>query len=362
MTLSQHDADDVVEAVGVLGAPLTLEGLRHEAVRVVHGLVPSMSATWNEISSTGEIEVVGIPEVEPWPGGQEAFARLIVDHPVIAQIRRTNDGRPCAISDLWSVEEFHRSALYREFYSYLGAEDQLSFTVPSPHILIGVALNRERRGFSTRDRTVANLMRPHLLQAYRNAIANEQIRYLIEVVDDLSTERKEGVLMLSRQGTPEHWTPGAVSLLNQWFPSGTSGQLPKQLAEWLRREAETRPAAPTWPLVFERGARRLVVRRLKSVEDARQNDVLLVTERLAGPEPPDLTRLGLSVRQGEALGLVARGLTNTQVAIQLGISVRTVEGHLSQAYGLLGVSNRTAASSLIHQMEMADQEVRGAVV
>ena len=260
-TLSQADADRVVEGVGNLASPLTLEGLRQEAVRVVHGLVPAISTTWNEISSTGGIEVVGIPEVEPWPGGEETFARLIIDHPVIAQIRRTNDGRPRAISDLWSVEEFHRSALYREFYSHLGAEDQLSFTVPSPHILIGVALNREKRGFSARDRTVANLMRPHLLQAYRNAIANEQIRYLLDVLDDLSSERDEGVLVLSDHGTPEHWTPAATNLLNQGFPRGTSGQLPEQLDQWRRREEDSRPAAPTWPLVFERGARRLVVRR-----------------------------------------------------------------------------------------------------
>jgi DNA-binding NarL/FixJ family response regulator len=206
---------------------------------------------------------------------------------------------------------------------------------------------------------VANLMRPHLLQAYRNAIANEQIRYLLEVLDDLSRERDEGVLVLSGQGTPEHWTPAAANLLHQWFPRGASGQLPEQLEQWLRQE-DSRPAAPTWPLVFERGARRLVVRRLKSADDARQGDVLLMTERSAASSPPDLSRLGLSARQGEVLGLVARGLANRQIASQLQISVRTVEGHLSQAYGLLGVNSRRAAVSLVHQMELADQGVRGA--
>ncbi|HWE68374.1 MAG TPA: LuxR C-terminal-related transcriptional regulator [Acidimicrobiales bacterium] len=348
--------------MATLATPLALEGLRYEAVRVVHSLVPATSTTWNEISSDGNIDVVGVPEVEPWPGGESAFARLIVDHPVIAQIRRTNDGRPRAISDLWSEDEFHRSALYREFYSHLGAEDQLSFTVPSPHILIGVALNRSKRGFSARDRTVANLMRPHLLQAYRNAIANEQIGYLLEVVNDLSNERKEGVLLLNRKGTPEHWTPAAVNLLSHWFPAGASGQLPEQLVEWLKQDEGSRPMVPTWPLVFERGARRLVVRRLKSVHDARQDDVLLVSERLVGADPPDLTRLGLSSRQGEVLGLVARGLANAQIAVQLEISVRTVEGHLRQVYGLLGVNSRTAAVSLVHQMELADQGTRGSAV
>jgi DNA-binding CsgD family transcriptional regulator len=360
--LPQKDADRLVDGVANLAAPLTLEGLRQEAVHVVHELVPSMSTTWNEISSTGDIEVVGVPAVEPWPGGEEAFARLILDHPVIAQIRRTNDGRPRAISDLWSVEEFHRSALYREFYSYLGAEDQLSFTVPSPHILIGIALNRETRGFSERDRTISNMLRPHLLQAYRNAIANEQIRYLLEVLDDLSTERAEGVVVLSDQGAPEHWTPSATNLLGQWFPRRASGQLPDELKEWLRAEDDRVPVAPTWPLVFERGARRLVVRRLKSVEHGRHGEVLLVTQRLTESDLPDLSRLGLSARQGEVLGLVARGLSNGQIATRLKISIRTVEGHLNEAYGRLGVSSRTAAASLIHQLELTDQGTRGSAI
>jgi DNA-binding CsgD family transcriptional regulator len=46
---------------------------------------------------------------------------------------------------------------------------------------------------------------------------------------------------------------------------------------------------------------------------------------------------GLSEREAEVLKLVARGLTNAQVAKVLFISHRTVERHLNSVYSKLGV-------------------------
>jgi predicted ATPase/DNA-binding CsgD family transcriptional regulator len=53
---------------------------------------------------------------------------------------------------------------------------------------------------------------------------------------------------------------------------------------------------------------------------------------------------GLSAREAEVLKLVARGLTNAQVAQELFISPRTVNRHLNSVYAKLGVSSRAAAT------------------
>jgi predicted ATPase/class 3 adenylate cyclase/DNA-binding CsgD family transcriptional regulator len=53
---------------------------------------------------------------------------------------------------------------------------------------------------------------------------------------------------------------------------------------------------------------------------------------------------GLTAREVEVLRLVARGLTDAQVAEQLVISPRTVNTHLTSIYNKLGVDSRTAAS------------------
>lgn len=54
----------------------------------------------------------------------------------------------------------------------------------------------------------------------------------------------------------------------------------------------------------------------------------------------------LSAREAEVLDLVATGCTNAEVAEQLVLSVRTVERHLLNAYGKLGVRGRAAATAL----------------
>jgi len=53
---------------------------------------------------------------------------------------------------------------------------------------------------------------------------------------------------------------------------------------------------------------------------------------------------GLSEREAEVLRLVAKGLTNAEVARRLYVSPRTVDRHLSSVYRKLGVGSRTAAA------------------
>jgi DNA-binding CsgD family transcriptional regulator len=353
VALSERDTDGLLEHVARLAEPLSLEDLRHESVQVVHRLIPSVSASWNEINSRGGIEVVSVPDPGFWPAGPEAFARALAAHPVIAHIRKTNDGRPRAISDFWTAERFHASPLYRDFYSRLHAEDQLSFTVPTPDILIGVAINRDSIGFSSRDRTIANLLRPHILQAYRNAVAQEQIGVLMSIVDNLSSDRAAGLVVLAGTDAAEQVTPAAAELLAKWFPDDPVGHLPDQLAYWLQSLDRQVTRAPTWPLVFEDGGRRLVVRRLQAAQPS-DGDVLHVSEHPVGRQGQDLTRLGLSRRQAQVVRMAARGMSNAEIGVELGLSIRTVEGHMAEALERLGVRSRTAAANVIHQLDLGE--------
>ena len=58
----------------------------------------------------------------------------------------------------------------------------------------------------------------------------------------------------------------------------------------------------------------------------------------------------LSAREREVLGLAARGLDNDAIALELTLSVRTVERHLQNVYGKLGLQGRTARAAAVARL------------
>jgi len=63
------------------------------------------------------------------------------------------------------------------------------------------------------------------------------------------------------------------------------------------------------------------------------------------PKADGTARTALTAREQEVVGLAARGLANKAIAKHLGISSRTVEGHLNHIFEKLGTTSRT---ELVH--------------
>lgn len=81
-----------------------------------------------------------------------------------------------------------------------------------------------------------------------------------------------------------------------------------------------------------------------NVWEERPDEVVAALESLFDEAAAARTRPGgLSARELEVLRLVATGLSNRQIADQLGLSDRTVQHHLENIFGKLGVSSRAAA-------------------
>ena len=69
--------------------------------------------------------------------------------------------------------------------------------------------------------------------------------------------------------------------------------------------------------------------------------------KLATSQPANSVKLEqrgrLSARELEVLKLTSRGLSNKEIAAQMGINLRTVKGHFSDIFSKLGVNSRTEA-------------------
>jgi DNA-binding CsgD family transcriptional regulator len=345
--VSRSDFDVLLRAVGSLAEFRDLDALRHHTVEVLPTLVATNAVAWNEVDTERErVEAVIEPDLYS-PEGAEAFMTHIGDHPVIARYKATGDGRPHAISDFLSAREFHATGIYQHFYRQLGAEDQISFILPEPRFLIGIALNRARRGFSQRERYVLNALRPHLVQAYRNAEDFSRLQRSTAAMQALVEQDGEGLVLLDRRGSLEHCTPRARDAFYRWFGGWKDGRLPEAVLAWL---GETpRVLAPATPLLIGSDTRHLMVRRVP-VPDG---EALLVSEVRAGRTTELLRRLGLTAREAQVLRLLTDGNTIASAAWQLAISPRTVEKHVQRVYDKLGLDNRVAATNLVRQLERA---------
>lgn len=157
-------------------------------------LIPCNAIGYNEVDQeSGETFLVLEPREAGFEGIEEAFGRYAHQHPVIRLHREGDEPGPHALSDFLSEEELHGLELYQAVYKRMGAEDQLSFVLPSPPgITVGVALNRVTRGFSATERELVTLIRPHLVQAFRDA-------RLREASDPLSPRRLRTLGLTDRE-------------------------------------------------------------------------------------------------------------------------------------------------------------------
>jgi DNA-binding CsgD family transcriptional regulator/tetratricopeptide (TPR) repeat protein len=75
-------------------------------------------------------------------------------------------------------------------------------------------------------------------------------------------------------------------------------------------------------------------------------------DRVALTRQPSLPA-GLSPREAEVLRLVALGRSNRAIADELSLSAKTIENHLTNVYGKLGVDNRAAATAFAVRHDLA---------
>ena len=278
----------------------------------------------------------------PSPPGDDSvaeFARLAHQNPLVVHGRHGDP--PLTISDMLSARSFHALELYGVVFAPHGFEDQIAIHLrtAAPRIA-GIAINRERRGYSARDRALLELLAPHLSRAYAHSLERERTAALQAMLERGLGDAGTTALVVDGEGGVDRMDERGEELLRRFFGPQTGGELPATVREWLALDEGARGH---FEVEDDRG-QHLVLRVVThESEGGSPWRALLLDEWGRGPAPAELRALGLTEREAEVLAWVACGKSDGEIGAVLSISPRTVNKHLEHVFRKLGARNRAEA-------------------
>jgi DNA-binding CsgD family transcriptional regulator len=243
------------------------------------------------------------------------------------------------MSDFLSAAEWQRTDLYNHIFRSRGQKYQLAFITLDEPLQLGVGIDRSGMDFSEEDRSILNLLKPHLSQALTTS-------KLFSYYSDAAEGNGQAWIVANSAGRILFETGKAIDLLKEYF--GHNGSLPTQVRDWLKRRASglvnNVPALKLHDFSIQRGPKRLTVRSLSSVQATEHR--LVLTETSEELDVNSLRTLGLTKREAEVLFWVSQGKRNCEIAEILGARSRTIGKHVERILGKLCTETRTAAANI----------------
>jgi DNA-binding CsgD family transcriptional regulator len=213
--------------------------------------------------------------------------------------------------------------------------------------IASIDLHRQA-AFTLRERQLIELARPHLCQAYENALACSRLKQITRILGLALEGGESGVLVVSSSDRVRFASDRARRLLarHESVIVSEGSQLPAGLSHWLERERrlpdEPHRGFQAVDSLHASGASRLSARRLPA--QGREPSLVLLQEDAgeAGRLPETLTS-----RERDVLRCLLAGGSDAEIAGELALSVRTVQKHLEHVYEKLQVRGRAAAISYV---------------
>lgn len=320
------------------------------ALEVLNELVPADSLAVNiaGVNMPNQLSAVSLPENHATPEQVALIGQYVHESPFTAYYLATLDGQWKMITDFVPLEDFHKTNLHRLALAPLGIQEQMCAAVG---VLDGtgywIVINRTRRGFTERERERLNAMQPHLVTSFINAAAygrsqqsHRQVRAALEIAPGAYGYFDE-------QGKLVWLQEKAAAWLGDFFADeakDAGNNLPQSIRR-LVEESQKNDHLPQ-PLEKVAGEECLVV----CLGASAAGGWVMRLERKPSELPPHFVPLPqLSGRQNDVLRWMVEGKRNTEIAVILGLSRRTVEHHVRAILEVLLVENR--ATAIVRAME-----------
>lgn len=337
--LPQPDLDSLSESLHDLYSPVSAAEFPERVFRLLRRFIACDFCSYNEQVGSQTQRMATNPaymdEIK-----LEIFNRYLHQHPSFRAVRATGAQAAVKISDFVTLTEWRRTDLYDAIFRPGQQDYELAYINLCEVPNLAIALSRSRRDFSEKERAMLNLLRPHLLQAYR-------LNKLLTHFGEASEAGDRAYLVVDSKFRIRFATRRALAWLHEYFGQEALAALPGKLQDLLRaiRVPWTqKPPAPAVPSEFaiQRGPKRLVVHPLPPLRADEQR--VFLSESVQSWDPRPLESLGLTRREAEVLLWVAQGKSNAAIASILDIQERTACKHMENILAKLYVENRTAAA------------------
>jgi DNA-binding CsgD family transcriptional regulator len=371
--LASDDRQEVLRALRFIGEATGTVDFAGRMCQELLRLVPGISSSYNE-SNLAAKQVAAVIHPDP---GREFFDRHIGplrrnlrDNPLVRHFEATGDGGVVTWADLDPEGAFFDTPLYRDLYAPRGVRGQLGFHLPAPPgIHIAIVINRDCPGFTDRERGLVSELRVHLVNLFRLVSHAEASRqrdvalaedgWTVVLVDNAGTVVKSNEAAVAiglaagvdldvgaRLWENRPWTMSGshcdLWALSHHSRSETSGISLNGRAPAPSVSPRPRSGASVWQAPYPRTPHQRLALEARLLRSPVGPDLVWVRE----PSRIMVRRaieLGLTERQAQVAALLVDGLTNQQIARQLGIASGTVRKHLEATFARLHVSSRAAA-------------------
>src|SRR5260370_12510085 len=214
-----------------------------------------------------------------------------------------------------------RSELHNDLLALLGQTHHLGIFTLEGRSRLNLILSRSAESFSEEERKVLNILQPHLTQAYKATKLHPLLSEAAGIAD-------VGFVVADRGGKSLYATAKARELLEEYFCLDSQLMLPIRIQSWLNEKANPVVTLPPPDLTIDLGERTLVVQTISKTETSECRLLLRETVQVLHAVP--LQRLGLTNREPEVLLRVIQRKCNSEIAIILAPTVRTLAKHLAR--------------------------------
>jgi DNA-binding CsgD family transcriptional regulator len=342
--LSLNDCRTLLSAVEKIYSPTDIGQFPSIILSAVRKVLPCNTICYNEfnIPESRMSWITEPADALPGPTLREMFNRHFHEHPLIAHSGLPNTAGSQRISDFLSRQQFHRLALYNEYYRPMSVEYQLGTVISiSARRILAVGLDRDCPDFSENERLCLDLLRPHLIQSYRNLQILEMMKRAVE-----GNEKK--LVVVNRTGQVQLIDDDVWRIFAHYFNMPRFRRsLPDALHDWIKYERsrlcqESDVSSPPIPLVISKKGGRITIHFIWGGRDSEQ-DMIIIEEEPADRPSASVDHSKLTRRETEILAWLAQGKTNAEIGLALSISPRTVKKHLEHIYSKLQVHRRSGA-------------------